>query len=222
MNQIIVSLFLTGLFFGYGPCLLSCAPLLISYIAATKENAWGGLRVYVIFSLTRLLVYLVFGFLVGLLGEWALHRFLGSVLLRVLFFVFGIFLIFLGVLLLLRKFEVSQKCPALFQRTLGPRDTKNVILFGLIVSFSPCLPLVAMLGYIAMISDHWAKGIFYMTAFGLGTVVSPMVVAAMLAGWMAKALKSHQGVFRTLQIICGLIICVLGFHLILSAIRSPG
>ena len=96
----------------------------------------------------------------------------------------------------------------------------GAILFGLIVSFSPCLPLVAMLGYIAMISDHWLKGILYMTAFGLGTVVSPMVVAAMLAGWVAKTLKSREGLFKALQIVCGLVICALGLQLIIAASRT--
>ncbi|MFH0877072.1 MAG: sulfite exporter TauE/SafE family protein [Candidatus Omnitrophota bacterium] len=219
MYRILLSLFLTGLFFGYGPCLVSCGPLLISYITGTQENSVGGLKVYLLFSLTRLVAYLIFGGVVGFLGEWALHQFFGSVVLKGLFFVFGIFLIFLGVLIALQKFKVSQKCPSLFQKFLGPRDAKNIVLFALIVSFSPCLPLVAMMGYIAMISDHWAKGVLYMTAFGLGTVVSPMIVAALLAGWISKVVRTQQKIFRLLQMVCGLILCALGVHLIFSQFR---
>lgn len=219
MARVFVSLFLTGLFFGYGPCLLGCGPLLVSYIAATKEDSASGLKVYVIFSLTRLLVYGLLGVLVGFLGELALHQFFNSPAMKILFLAFGLFLCFLGTLLIIEKFSMAKKCPGLIQRYLGSRDFKNIILFGLVVSLSPCLPLIAMLGYIALISDYWLKGVLYMTAFGLGTVMSPMIILALLAGWFGKVLKNHNTMFRALKVICGVLLYFLGANLIVAAWR---
>ncbi len=219
MSRVIFSLFLTGIFLGYGPCLLSCGPMLVSYITATKENAIGGLKTYIIFSLTRLFVYIVFGVLVGLFGERILHRFFESQALGILFFIFGLFLSFLGVFLIIDKFSFAQKCNLLIHRYLGSRDFKNIVIFGLIVSFAPCLPLMAVLGYIALISDHWLKGMLYMSAFGLGTVISPMIVLSMAAGWVAKVLKKYDNVFRIARILCGAIIFYLGMSLMMSAVN---
>ena len=212
----LLSLFLTGIFLGYGPCLLSCGPLLVSYIAATKENALGGLKTYIIFSLTRMFVYIVFGILAGLLGEWVIHRFFESQALKILFFAFGLFLTVLGILLIIEKFSLGQKCHSLIHHYLGSKDLKNIIIFGLILSFAPCLPLMAVLGYIVLISDHWLKGVLYMSAFGLGTVISPLIVFSMAAGWLAKVLTRHEKAFRILKVFCGLIIVYLGISLMLS------
>ena len=216
MTKMLLSLFLTGIFLSYGPCLLSCGPLLVSYITATKESALGGLKTYVIFSLTRLFVYVVFGLLVGFLGEWVLRRFFESPALKILFFIFGLFLLVVGILVALEKFSIGQKCHALIHRHLGSKDSKSVIIFGLIVSFAPCLPLMAVLGYIALVSDHWLKGVLYMSAFGLGTVISPLIVFSMAAGWLAKVLTRHEKAFRILKVFCGLIIVYLGISLMLS------
>lgn len=216
MTRMLLSLFLTGVFLGYGPCLLSCGPLLVSYIAATKENAVGGLKTYIIFSLTRLFCYCLLGFFVGLLGEWVLRRFFESQVLKILFFIFGLFLLIVGILISIEKFSLGRKCHALIHQQLGSKDFKSVVIFGLIVSLAPCLPLMSVLGYIALVSDHWLKGVLYMVSFGLGTVISPMIVLAMAAGGVAKVLLRHEKAMRVLKIFCGLIIAYLGISLMLS------
>lgn len=208
------SLFLTGLVLGYGPCLLSCGPMLVSYIAATKEGPAGGLRTYAIFALTKILVYLALGVLVGFFGEFVLHRLFESAWLKFFYFGFGVFLFILGVLLCAEKFPWGKKCSGWFGAG-GQKDIKNIIVFGLVVSFSPCWPLLAVLGYIALISDHWTKGLLYMGSFGLGTVISPMIVLSMAAGWIARVLHRHERILRLTRIFCGAILCYLGFALML-------
>lgn len=217
MLKIITSLFITGIVLGYGPCFLSCGPLLVPYIAATKENAKGGFKTYVLFSATRLFVYAAFGIAAGVLGEWVLRHFLESTFLRVVFIVFGIFLIVCGFLLMFDRFAIGQKCPASIRKYLAPGSAKNVIIFGLIVSLSPCMPLTAVLGYIALISDSWYRGILYMLAFGLGTVISPMIVLSIFAGQIAKIFNKHLLVMRVIRIICGLVMILLGLSLCLPA-----
>ncbi len=214
MPNVAWSLFLTGIFLGVGPCLLSCGPLLVSYIASTQKDTLGGLRVYLIFSVTRMLVYVAFGVLAGFFGEMVLQRILESFVLKIVFLFFGVFLFLLGFLIALDKFSVGhsalQKYCGFLHRDLGTKDIKNTVIFGLIVSFAPCLPLLAVLGYIALISDTWQKGILYMTSFGLGTVLSPMIILSMWAGWLANFIKSRKWVLRVINIICGIILIYLG------------
>ena len=115
---------------------------------------------------------------------------------------------------MIERFSLGQKCHLFIQQHLLGKDTKNIILFGLFVSLAPCMPLVAVLGYIALISDHWAKGALYMGAFALGTAISPMIFLSLGAGGLAKFLGKYPLILRLLKIFCGLIICYLGFQLI--------
>jgi len=213
MIKVAWSLFLTGIFLGVGPCLLSCGPLLVSYIAGTQKDTRGGLRTYLIFSATRMCVYAGFGVLAGFFGEMVLQRVLGSFALKIAFFIFGLFLFLLGLLIAIEKFSIGQKCCGLIHKHLGSKDIKNIIIFGLIVSFAPCLPLVAVLGYIALISDTWLKGVLYMFSFGLGTVLSPMIILSMGAGWLSDFIKSRQWVLRIVKVACGIILAYLGITL---------
>lgn len=215
MLRTIWSLFVTGLFLGYGPCLLSCGPFLIPYIAATRKSGWQGLKAYLIFSLSKMAVYAFFGVLAGLLGEWVVRGFFESAYLGYVFFTFGIFVILLGLLLVFEKNPFSKKCDGLFHRYLQPKNTANIMVFGLIVAFSPCLPLFAVLGYISLISDTWVKGLVYMTAFGLGTVISPMILFSAAAGWGAGLLEKHARFLRFMRVFCGLLLAALGIHLCL-------
>lgn len=211
--RIIWSLFLTGLFLGYGPCLLSCGPLLVSYISATQSGPGQGLKIYLIFSATRILVYAVFGILVGLLGQWVIRNFFESLWLKYIFIVFGIFLIILGILLLIQKMPVKNRCPSWAAKQLA-NGTRPAVIFSLIVALSPCLPLWGVLGYIALISDTWLKGLLYMLAFGLGTVVSPMIIFCAAAGWLAAFSRRFEFWFMILRVLCCGILIFLGINLL--------
>ncbi|MFH1691696.1 MAG: sulfite exporter TauE/SafE family protein [Candidatus Omnitrophota bacterium] len=220
MLKIFWSLFLTGIILGSGPCLFSCGPLLVSYIAATKDNAKSGLRTYLIFSFVRIFVYCFFGLLCGIFGEVVLHKFFESVVLEYLFFAFGVFLVFLGILLVIEKFPFGRCCHSFVCRYFGNRDIKSVVLFSLVVSFSPCLPLLAVLGYIVLITDYWFQGVVYMAVFGLGTVVSPLIVLSGTAGYVVQSLQKKENFLRFLRIVCGIIIFFLGARFIYVFIRS--
>lgn len=214
MIKVVWSLFLTGLFLGYGPCLVSCGPLLVSYIAATKQNGLSGLKTYAIFSATRMAVYCAFGIFAGIFGEWVMRAFFESTHLNYLFFLFGIFLFLIGIVFISERSMVGKKCSGLIHRYMEPSDARTTVLFGLIVSFSPCLPLMAILGYIALISDAWHKGLLYMGAFGLGTVISPLLVFSFAAGWLGSFLKRHDKAVHIVRVLCGLVIALLGLNLI--------
>lgn len=220
MFKIFWSLFLTGVVLGWGPCLLSCGPLLVSYIAATKDSAKSGFFTYIIFSCVRILVYCLFGLLCGIFGEAVVHKFFASEVLIYVFFAFGIFLSLIGFFIIIEKFSFGKCCHNFVCHFCGKKDFKNIVLFSLIISLSPCMPLLAVLGYIVLISDHWMKGIIYMAGFGLGTVISPLILFSGAAGYAAEFLKNKERPLRYLRLFCGAVIFMLGAYFIYSFILS--
>ncbi len=222
MLAIIWSLFLTGIVLGSGPCLLSCGPLLLSYVASTKTGGVSALKTYLIFCGVRLAVYASFGVGSGLIGAWVVHRLLESASLGVLYVAFGAFLVLLGIFFILEDLVPERWRAALRCCYQGRGDLRNVAVFALIVSLTPCAPLLAMVGYIALVSDTWSKGVVFMTAFGLGTVISPLIILMFLTGWFGAWLQQHRSVLRLVRLASGLIFIVLGAWLIWGAWPARG
>jgi len=207
---------------GSGPCLLSCGPLLLTYVVSTKKGALSGLKTYFIFCGVRLAVYTAFGAGAGMLGAWVLHHFLESPAIGIVYVVFGVFLCFLGLFFILEDFAPERWRAPLRCCHKGRGDLRNIAVFALIVSLAPCAPLLAMFGYIALVSDTWYKGVVYMGAFGLGTVVSPLVVLMFLAGRCAGWIDRHKAVLRWVRVASGLVFIMLGACLIVSAGTAGG
>lgn len=218
MTRVVWSLFLTGLVLGYGPCLLSCGPLLISYISSTQSGPGKGLKIYLIFSLTRLVVYALFGILAGLFGQLIIQRFFESTWLQWAFGMFGLFLILLGIAVFMQKMPSLKACHGWLGSYLV-RGEHHAILFSLIVSLSPCLPLLGVLGYIALISDTWSKGLLFMSAFGLGTMISPLILFCAAAGWLAKLSRRYEFWFLILRVLCAGVLIFLGLQLLSILMR---
>ncbi len=222
MASLIWSLFVTGIFLGSGPCLLSCGPLLLSYVASTKAGAVSGLKTYLIFCGVRLAVYLSFGVGAGLLGAWVVHRLLESASLDVLYVAFGALLVLLGLFFILEDLVPHRWRAFLSCCHEGRGDLRNIVVFALIVSLAPCAPLLGIFGYIALISDAWYKGIVYMGAFGLGTVISPLIILVFLTGWFGSWLQKHRSVLRAVRVASGVIFIILGGRLVWGAWPSGG
>ncbi|MGD9015341.1 MAG: sulfite exporter TauE/SafE family protein, partial [Candidatus Omnitrophota bacterium] len=74
LNRIILSLFLSGLFLGSGPCLATCGPILVSYIAATRQSLKQGMVVWLLFSLSRICIYLILSISIFGLGEFLVRQ----------------------------------------------------------------------------------------------------------------------------------------------------
>jgi sulfite exporter TauE/SafE len=193
---------------------------LVSYIAATKEGPGRALKTYGVFSLTRIAVYALFGVAAGFFGESVFQRFSETLLPKVLYIVFGAFCVLLGSLLLFQRSAWGRRCQGALSRCAGPKDHGNAVLFGLVIACSPCAPLLAVLGFIALISDTWVKGVVYMSAFGLGTVLSPLILLAAGAGWAAGFLKKYERAAFFLKVLCGAVLLLLGARFLITGIFS--
>jgi len=220
MFRTVASLLLLGLSFGIGPCLATCGPILIPYIVGNKKNTLKSLGVYFLFSSARIAVYLVLGVAVFFLGrliiEMQLARFS-----RYISVFFGIFLIIVGALTAwgnnLGQRQENGFC-RFVHKNLLTRDKKNVILMGLITGLAPCAPLLALFAYLGLVSKTWVHALIYSFSFGLGTLLSPLLILSLLAGLIPNLLTGQKQVYsKILSFVCGLVIIFFGVQLIMRA-----
>lgn len=204
-----------GLSFGAGPCLASCGPILVSYLAGSKRNIPKGIVDYVLFSAARVLVYLVLGLGVFFLGRFVIGNLLSG-LSRYVLIIGGIFIILIGVFTAFDGVIKFQPCQSLYQRIFSS-DTKNIFIIGLVVGLLPCAPLLAILSYVGITSRSVFEAILYSLFFGLGTALSPLILLVVITGlipnWMAKQGAKPQRIFA---LISGLVIVFLGVRLLRS------
>jgi len=191
--------------------MVSCGPLLVSYIAGTGKNIGKSILVYLLFSLGRIAAYVLLGFLIFRGGQIAIEMSAG--LGRYIYLAGGLFLILIGVLLALRP-KVENKLCSNLQGFFLKKDIKTVLLFGLITGFLPCAPLVSVLAYIALISKTWVNSSLYSFSFGLGTLFSPLLIIIVLAGLLPRLARAREKLFRLLNLICGVVIVFLGLQLV--------
>lgn len=210
MIRIIISLFLLGLAFGSGPCLYSCGPVLISYIIARHKNIAASLLTYIVFSLSRVLAYVGLGIAVFFLGRFAVESRLGDFS-KYIFWLGGGFIILLGITSIMGRDIQSGICRFLYAKG----DNKNTIILGLIIGLLPCVPLLVMFSYIGFVSRSWAHSLIYSLSFGLGTIVSPLIIAAVAAGLIPDfIIRKKHSYGRVFSFICGLVMVFLGLYLI--------
>jgi sulfite exporter TauE/SafE len=216
--KIIISLFFMGVSFGFGPCLASCGPLLISYTAGTKKNFWQSIGTYLLFSSGRVAVYVILGLLVFLLGQFIAQTWLASLpLYRYIFIIAGAFIIFLGIFTAFGRHLEFKYCQVL-EKNLLQQYHKSALILGLITGILPCAPLLALLGYVALVSKTWPQAFIYCLSFGLGTFLSPLLMISILSGLIPRFLEGQKAIYyRVISVVCGLIMVFLGINLILRA-----
>jgi sulfite exporter TauE/SafE len=220
MINILSSLFLTGIAMGSGPCLLSCGPILLSYIAGTKNSAFKGFKCWFIFSVGRLLSTIFLGFLAGLAGTALFKRFYWETSGFILWGITGLFIIFLGFMVFIGMHTKLKLCNLLGSAEVQ-RERNSAMMLGILIGLLPCIPLIGVLSYISMVSTHYSHGIFMSAAFGLGVIISPLVFASMIAGAI-PGLKVLQDSSRVIifQKICGIILALFGFHILVKTLME--
>ncbi|MGE5197804.1 MAG: sulfite exporter TauE/SafE family protein [Deltaproteobacteria bacterium] len=211
------TLFLLGLSFGAGPCMASCGPILISYVVGTKKGVLKSAGAYLLFSLARIFAYVALGVVVFFLGNFIAENWF-SRFSRYILIAGGTFIIILGILTAFGRRLKSMPCLFLHEKFLKS-DRKSLIFLGLILGVMPCAPLLALLGYVGMISKNWPSSIIYSFSFGLGTLLSPLLVITALAGLIRRFLQDRGETYQNIvSAISGVIIILLGIQLIYRAV----
>jgi sulfite exporter TauE/SafE len=207
-------LFLSGLILGSGPCIGFCGPVLAGFIAAYKPSLKKALITYFSFSLAKVASYMVLGVLCGIFsGLLKNNLFIGY--LNIVNIASGIFILLIGGLTLIFKDPLGSKyCSFLWRGNLS-----NAGILGMLAGFSPCLPLLGILNYIIIISHSPWEGVSYALVFGLGTIISPVMLMAALSGKLAAIFAGQDRIKRSVRIISGLFLVYLGLRIILERIK---
>ncbi|MDI6641730.1 MAG: sulfite exporter TauE/SafE family protein [Elusimicrobiota bacterium] len=225
---------MTGVLLGNGPCLLYCLPIILPIILTTSTECndkrsgkfirtdkvaksatmysgwWTGLKLTLVFSISRLIAYSLLGFLSvtvfrfvsGLMSEQGMY----------LRFALSMIILVIGILYILGK-ELNPVCNIL-SKYIAEKSARNLFFIGLLIGLSPCAPLVAVLTYIAAMSPSILFGLISGFAFGLGTVISIIIPAGTFAGFISQQLKNLPVVFKAVQIVSGVVLIYFAFRLI--------
>ena len=80
---------------------------------------------------------------------------------------------------------------------------------------------MGIFSYITMVSTNYREGMLLSACFGLGTLISPLILLGLLAGYLPK-LKFLQDEKNLLifQRICGVILFLLGMHIVVKTVIS--
>ncbi len=210
--RLVATFFLLGLSFGMGPCLASCGPLIISYIAGTRSGVKEALWAYALFTIARIMVYAALGAGMFYAGE-VLVRGLFTEWQGVVSMAAGVCLVIVGLLIAAEREIPTPWCRAL-ERRLAGKGAHSVLALGLIAAILPCAPLFSVFSYIALAGGGLLYSLLLAVAFGLGSSCSPLLAGAALAGSVAKVTKASVSAKRFVRFACGMVLAFLGIALI--------
>ena len=211
MKENLYYLFISGLILGSGPCLSLCAPILVSYTAIHKKTLKDSFFSYLVFSLCKLSGYAILGAFCAL-GVKIITSPLGAKYLDSIYLILGCFIVLIGTTTIFYRGEKF----TLICNWLNKGNIRNVGVLGLLIGFTPCLPLLGILNYIIIIAENIPQAITFSLVFGLGTVISPLFLLVMISGKLVNQF-SKNNIFKTvIRIICGLVLLLLGGRIILG------
>ena len=206
-------LFILGITVSFGPCIAHCSLVILPYIATTTKNWKDGLKAILIFSVARLAIYGALGLLAGLLGRAIIEQLLQFEI--EIMIAGGVIIASLGLYIFLRKNETSRCRAAACGHRAG---IKGSALLGLFAGVLPCLPLLGVLTFTALYAQDLWQGAFYGLAFGAGKFFSPLIVLGMLAGSAPALLTRYGRAFSYFTRLCGAVLILIGFSLIVPGL----
>lgn len=134
----------------------------------------------------------------------------------------GMIIILIGIFIIKDSIRITQACFVPSPVTKFFRNIKGSgVTLGLIMGLLPCMPLLAVLSYIGLISFSWQRCIFYSLIFGLGTLISPLILLVLGAGLIHKILFNKPKIYRIFRLICGFIIVFFGAQLVFQIAHGP-
>lgn len=210
--KIYIDLFITGITLGWGPCLSFCTPLVLPYVAATQKGWLSGLKATLVFSFSRIISYMLLSSASVILGQHLVRNFYESERGSIVYIFASVFILLLGAVILIGKYPRPHICRFLTKH-IGPQSIKGMIFLGILVGMLPCLPLLGVLTYIAFTSQNVFDGMLSGLIFGIGTLISPLVLLGAFAGEFSSFLSKRPLIYRIFSRLCGLILMYLGIEM---------
>lgn len=216
----LASSFLAGVLMFFAPCTFPLVPPFLAIISGSSSGATarsknvGVLKNATSFCLGFSLVFILFGYIAGLLGSLlASFQIVVSI-------VGGLFLIFFGLSTLgLFSRVVFFKGGGLpVPRWLVPGSAWSSFLIGVTFSlgWSPCIgPVMASVLLVSTSSESVYAGIFLLSLFSLGLAL-PFMLTALFYTRVAPFFLRYTKFTRYVRIVTGLLLCALGVLLLVN------
>ncbi len=200
----------TGFLLGWGPCLGSCAYVLLPLVGGTAESIPGAWRVWWMFSLGRLTAYAILAACAGAIAGFVDQHFFDYQRGAWIYITLGVIFLISAVLTLRQR--ATHDCSIVAaQRPLH-------FLSGFCIAIAPCLPFFSVLSYIAVLSKNSFQGLWYGLAFGAGTLFSSLFLASALAGAVLAKAHKKRAVLTGLRIVSAVVLSAFGVFLISKAL----
>lgn len=174
----ILSALILGFTYGVGPCTLSCAPLVVPLIMAASKNKKEGVILSIIFGAGRVMSYIALGVVAALVGS-TMNLYISNRWLGLFFIILGLAIIY--------KLQGKGLC----RQRIRITGWHMALIAGIIYGAGPCPPLLALLGLAAVSKSALVGGVMGLV-FGLGTIISPIILLGLFSGWFAKHKEFKQ------------------------------
>jgi sulfite exporter TauE/SafE len=186
----------TGIF-----CLVTCAPVYVPFVLSEDRKLWGNILAVGEIATGRLIAYLLFGLILGILGTQISGPRLNEAI--------GITMILLSVLMLI--FVVTTKWPHFGLCKLSKKYVNYPAFFGFLTGINVCPPFLLAMS-IALSYTSIAGSIFLFGGFFVGT--SFYLILLVPLGLAAKVESIRQiGLITT--VMSGVLFLVLGLGYLL-------
>ena len=203
-----------GVTAGMGQCSVVCAPFLSTYIMGSGDGFLNGFKSFMIFTVGKIFMCALLGLAAGYIGAAFTGIGFHSVYLST---VFGGVMILIGLLMIIRPVCVRCKKSneedeefGLFLMRFTFNPTIHLFIMGMTFAAIPCPPMGAMLLYSLQMPSLLSSSIM-MSLFGVGTMVSPLIIISAVAGLLSKKIKAETPQYRMLfQRLSGVILILLG------------
>lgn len=202
--------FIEGIASFISPCILPMLPIYISYFAGDKEDKKKALTNSIAFVIGFSLVFTLLAIIANRIGNTVIG------LTKYAKMLFGIFIILLGFSYLeIIKINIFNK----FKKFHA--DTKNLnffksLVFGMLfsISITPCVgTFLSSALLLVATKEKVLEGIVLIVLYCLGLGI-PYIISSILIDKMKNIFSFIKKNFRTIRIISGIILIVMGIYII--------
>ncbi len=210
MRDVIIEPLLAGLSTGLF-CCTTCVPFLAPYLAAEQRTGQALVRVMIEFIGGRLIGYVLFGAVVGILGEWMDDAMFNRVS--------TISMLLLALVMLLYAAGLARPSWSFCAHT-GRLRTRTPLVMGFLMGVNVCPPFLLSIAYVFTLHSA-AKGIVYFLVFFAATTL--YFLPLFFLGLLGR-MTEFRAVARVSAWLVGLLFLGYGLHALargLPVVHTP-
>lgn len=202
-----------GIWVGLTVCSAYCGFIILPLVLSSRGGALRGFLMALIFSLGRMFSYAILGAAAGVGGIAIINLFQSDLWVISIHAFVGLLLGWVGAGMILGLRLGGRLCK--MAARLGGGYC-GLFTLGAITGIAPCAPLIAGLAFIAAGAPGLALGVRAGLMFGLGTALSPLLVAAALFGAGGRWAERSAKIWENLRLVAGYTLFIYGGHLLFS------